>query len=115
MRLDRSGVVLLEVMVALAILVTAGLSLVAVAAESLGALKQSTVREAELREASRLLTAGALLSRRDLDLRLGDHAVGEFVMRVQRPEPALYRISVAATGHPDADLLATIVFRPATP
>ena len=115
MRRDRDGVVLLEVMVALAILVSAGLSMVAVAAESLSAQQHGMAREREIHDASRVLTAGALLSRQDLDRRLGDRTIGEFVMRVQRPEPSLYRIAVAETAHPDADLLVTIVFRPVAP
>jgi hypothetical protein len=37
--------------------------------------------------------------------------VGELLVSVDRPEPALYRIAVAAAQAPEQELLATVVFR----
>lgn len=106
-----SGIALLEVLAALAILGTAGLSLVALVHQSVRSQAESARSERVLDEADRVLSAYALLTAADLDQRLGSHPVGEFVVDVQRPRRSLYRIAVASGDAPGRILLVTVVAR----
>jgi type II secretory pathway component PulJ len=103
MRSER-GVALLEVVAALVIVAMAGLSLISLTAEGLRATVAAATRERELADTERLLAAYSLLTRNELDQRLGDRTVGRYVVDVQRPERALYRIAL--------DNLVTVVYRP---
>jgi hypothetical protein len=114
MRADRQGVALLEVLVSLAILTTAGAALVAALAAAMRSEHRLGREEAIMLSADRLLAATTLLSRADLDRRLGAHPAGGFVVEVQRPRPALYRIAVADTMKPEWERLVTVVYRPET-
>ena len=105
------GIALLEVLAALAILGTAGLSLVALVHQSVRGQAESARTERVLDEADRVLSAFALLAAADLDRRLGSHPVGEFVVDVQRPRRSLYRIAVASGDAPGRILLVTVVAR----
>jgi hypothetical protein len=105
------GVALLEVLVALTLLAWGGVSLLAVLAALTGDLHRRRVVERQIEVADRVLAAAALLDRRDLDRRIGTQLVGGLLLRVQRPEPRLYRLSVADTLSAGVDLLATVVFR----
>jgi hypothetical protein len=98
-------------MVAIAIIASAGASLVAALDAGVGSEHQARLRETSLLAAERVLTATTLLNRSDLDRRLGRHPVGEFVVEVQRPESALYRISVSEAGAPEVEMLVTVVYR----
>ncbi|HOX21027.1 MAG TPA: type II secretion system protein [Gemmatimonadales bacterium] len=109
---SRSGFALLEAIIALAILGTAGLSLVALIRSGLEGERRTRGEEKLMASASRVLTAMALLTREDLDRRLGTHAVGEFSVEVQRPEQALYRLAIAAADRSSTELLVTVVYRP---
>lgn len=111
MSLDRRGVALLEVLIAVVILATAGLSLVEFVAASVRSLEVSRQREAELVPEERLLTAYCLLSQADLDRRLGSQRLGAFLVNVQRPERGLYRIAVSRRRAPNVEDLVTVVFR----
>jgi hypothetical protein len=102
---------LLEVLVGIALLGSAGLGVVL-------ALRQATVAEAAAAQAERhsavadrLLSAMTLLRPGELDQRIGTHRIGEFVIHVARPEPTLYRIALADTAAADHELLTTVVFR----
>lgn len=112
MRGAERGVVLLEAMVALAILAIAGTAAVSLTADALRAEHEAGVREAALHDADRLLTALTLLTRTDLDRRLGRHRTGGMVAEIQRPEPTLYRIAVSEARAPAVELLVTVVYRP---
>lgn len=114
MRADR-GSVLLEVTVALTILATAGISLAAVMSSALQNEERLARREETLANADRVLSATTLLAGGDLDLRLGRHAVGEFIVEVERPEKNLYRLSLFEAGAPDIETLVTVVYRPGRP
>jgi type II secretory pathway component PulJ len=109
---NRRGVALLEALIALAILGTAGLSVVAVVDATLRAQAMAVQRETTLATASRVLAAATLLTREEFDQRLGTRAVGEFVLDVQRPEKTLYRLGISEKAHPAAELLVTVVYRP---
>jgi len=110
---NQRGAMLLEAIVALAVVSIAGLSMLGL----VGAVQRDQARlasaEQTLVAADRVMTAMVLLTRQDLDRRLGSHGVGAFAVEVQRPERALYRIAVADTAANGRELLATVVYRPA--
>jgi type II secretory pathway component PulJ len=110
LRAER-GIALLEVLVALTLLAWGGVSLLAVLAALTSDLHRRRMVERQIEAADRVLAAAALLDRRDLDRRIGTQPVGGLLLRVQRPEPNLYRLSVADTLSAEVDLLATVVFR----
>jgi len=105
------GVALLEVLVALTIFGIAALSTLERLAQLSETQRQSQAREAALADQDRLMTAMSLLTREDLDLRLGRRIVGSLVIEVQRPRATLYRVEV---GREDATLpdLTTLLYRP---
>jgi len=114
---DERGTTLLEVLAALAILATGGVALVSTLGAGLRAELHAAAEEGATDAASRLLAATSLLSRADLDRRLGARPVGEFIVTVQRPEPTLYRVAVAERSAPKTELVVTVVYRlePRTP
>lgn len=112
MRHRERGAALLEVLAAIVILAVAGLSLVELLGGETRALRQAVVLERELADEERLLAAYALLSRTDLDRRLGTSETGPYRVGIERPERALYRIAVARTAAPGVEDLVTVVFRP---
>ncbi|SRR6266545_7700552 len=110
LRADR-GVVLLEVLVAVAILSASGLALVSVVSTGLRSEWDARERERTLAAEERLHAGLTLLKKSDLDRRLGRHPLGAFVVNVQRPERGLYRIALAQEGSPEAEDLVTVVYR----
>ena len=109
-RTDR-GMALLEVLVALAILSGAGLALLDPVTAGLRAERESRVRERVLAVEDRVLTALTLLTRTELDRRLGRHPIGELMADIQRPERTLYRIALAQQQSPEVEDLVTVVYR----
>lgn len=105
------GVALLEVMIALAIFSVAVLG----AVERLAQLSQTQQavheRERALADADRLMTAMSLLTRADLDLRLGRREAGPWAVEVQRPRPNLYRVAIGPADDTQP-LLTTLLYRP---
>jgi len=112
MRRTEAGVVLLEVLVALAVLAASGLTLAGLVSAGLRSEADARVREHTLATEERVLAALTLLGRADLDRRLGRHALAEFVVDVERPEPTLYRIALADTIAPEVEALVTVVYHP---
>ncbi len=110
MRNER-GVVLLEVLVAVVILATAGIGLVELLGSGLRAEHDARLREATLATEERLLSALTLLTRAEFDQRIGRRQLGEFVVDVQRPERTLYRIAVIQTQSLQVEDLVTVVYR----
>jgi type II secretory pathway component PulJ len=111
MRSADRGVALLEAMVAIAILASAGVILVGTVGAGLRSEREARRREVTVHAADRVLTAMTLLTRNDLDQRIGTRRVGEFLVNVQRPEPPLYRIALSESATPEVELLATVVYR----
>jgi type II secretory pathway component PulJ len=105
------GIALLEVLVALVILATAAIALVELVDAGTRAVAEARVRERELADEDRLLSAYTLLARSDLDRRLGTRDVGPYRVNVQRPEPSLYRVALSREVAPDVEDLVTVVFR----
>lgn len=105
---------LLEVIVAIAILATAGVSAVTVMAESFRAIERVRASDAELARGSALFDAVALWTRDDLDRHLGSRRQGPWRMTVERAVPTLYEITLTdSTGA--RELLRTSLYRPPTP
>jgi type II secretory pathway pseudopilin PulG len=107
------GAALLEAIVALAIVSIAGLSMLELVSASQRERNRLDDYERLVAGADRVLTAMVLLTRQDLDRRLGTHAVAAYAVNVTRPEEALYRISVGDSLTPEVELLTTVVFREA--
>ena len=105
------GIALIETLVALAILSGAGLALVDLVTAGLRAERESRERERVLVVEDRVLTALTLLTRADLDRRLGRRPIGELVADIERPERTLYRIALAQQESPQVQDLVTVVFR----
>jgi len=110
LRAER-GVALLEVLVALVVLATAGTSLAELVGSGLRAERDSRIRETTLAAEERLMAALTLLNRRELDQRIGRREIGEFVVDVQRPELTLYRIALLQAPSPAVEDLVTVVYR----
>lgn len=112
MRGNRSGMTLVEVLAALMILAAGGIALMTTLGAAMRAEGHAAGEERTMDAASRLLAAVSLLTRADLDRRLGERTVGEFVVRIQRPEPILYRAAVAEREAPQQELVVTVLYRP---
>ncbi len=112
MRCTDRGVVLLEILAAVLILTVAGLSLVELTAAGARATAAAGDRERAQRDEDRLLAAYSLLTRSDFDLRLGSRTVGPYVVQVERPERALYRIAVSQDRSAAVEDLVTVLYRP---
>lgn len=102
---------MLEALVALAILATAGISVVSVLGAGLRAERDARARERTLAAEERVLAAMTLLKREELDQRIGRRTIGEFVVGVQRPERTLYRIAIGEARSAQVEDLVTVVFR----
>ncbi len=106
------GIILLEALVALAILGSAAVALVTLSAAAVRLEARDRGDERELESADRVLAASTLLTRAELDQRIGRHTIGEFAVSVQRPERGLYRVSVGPVDSPGVEHLVTVVYRP---
>ena len=115
MRPNEHGVALLEVLAATAILGIAGLGLLELATANVQAVRGAGERERAFADAERLVTAYALLTREDLDRRLGQREVGPYVLEVQRPERPLYRVDLRRREAPEVEVLVTVLYRPERP
>ncbi len=97
---------------ALTLLLAGGVSTVSLLSAAVQSQAALAGREVTLREADRMLAALTLLSKDDLDRRLGQHAAGRFLADVRRPDPARYRISLRESETGSEELLVTVVHRP---
>ena len=107
----RGGMVLLEAMIALAMLAIGAVSLITLADESLRAVRRADAADVATERASAFLDAVALWPRADLDRHLGDRAEGAWRLRVERLFPTLYTVTLADTLNGDV-VLATSLYRP---
>jgi len=108
--LGRRGVSLLEVLVALVLLGSAALAAVGLVRQSADQTARARGLESRIERADQTLAELAILGRAELERRLGDHQMGEFIATVQRPEAGLFRIAVRDTGV-SAPLLVSLVAR----
>jgi len=105
------GVALLEVLIALVILATAGMGLLELVGSGLRSAHDARARESTLATEERLLAALTLLQRQELDHRIGRGTIGEFIVDVQRPEKSLYRIALLQRESPQVEDLVTVIYR----
>ncbi|MGH7528905.1 MAG: hypothetical protein ACREMN_00835 [Gemmatimonadales bacterium] len=110
MRNDR-GAVLLEVLVALVVLATAGIAFAEVVGAGVRGERDARQREQTLAAEERVLAALTLLTRNELDQRIGRRPIGEFIADIQRPEPTLYRVALLQAASPQVEDLVTVVYR----
>jgi Tfp pilus assembly protein PilV len=110
----RSGVALLEALVALVILTSAGAAAVTMAAEAARDIQRARRSESAMRAANALFDAVSLWSRDDFDRHLGNRVQGAWLMRVDRPAPMLYVATLTDTAT-HMELLRTSLFRPEAP
>lgn len=110
-RRDERGVALLEVLVSLLVLSLAGLGTVGLITAALHEEHEAVSRERALASAERVLAATTLLTRSELDIRIGRSWVGNLLIDIQRPEQTLYRIAVSQRESPDVEDLVTVVYR----
>jgi len=105
-------VALLEVLVALLILSLAGLAAVELVTAALHGEHEAAARERALATAERVLAAATLLTKSELDIRIGKSSVGDLLIDIRRPEQTLYRIAVLQRESPEVEELVTVVYRP---
>ena len=113
-RRPRSGMTLLEVLVALSILGVAGAATIGLTTESWRAIRTAREADGSLREASAFFDAVASWPRDDLDRHLGDRGQGPWRMRVDRPTPTLYVVTLVDSSS-GVTILETSLFRPEVP
>lgn len=107
----RPGFALLDAIVGLFILASAGMAAVVMAASAARTVSAVQQSDAELRDADAFLHAVALWTRDDLDRRLGERVQGPWRLHIQRAAPELY--VVALTDSLSARvLLRTALHRP---
>ena len=91
------------------VLATAGVWAVGATVESQNAVVRLRAETQELQRANAFLNAVALWSRSDLDRHLGERSEGAWVLRVDRPLPTLYVITL--TTKEGRMLLRTALYR----
>jgi len=107
----RRGLVLLEVIVALSILSVAGVSVVSLAASALSTMARANQADVASQHGNHFFDAVSLWPRADLDRHLGDRLEGPWRLRVERPIPTLYVVSLRDSTT-DRILFATSLYRP---
>jgi prepilin-type N-terminal cleavage/methylation domain-containing protein len=106
----RQGFVLLEVLVALAIIGIVGSAAAWKTAELLYVVSRVHSTEADVRHAQRLLSAVSLWPREDLDRRLGGRRQGMWILHIERTTNDVYEIMIRDTLS-GGTVLRTAVFR----
>lgn len=91
----RGGAVLLEVLVAIVVLATAGAAIAGLAVESNRAVQHAQSTEAELRHAEAFFGMVAIWPREDLNRHLGERVQGPWRLRVERYTATLYTITLS--------------------
>lgn len=106
----RRGLILIEVVAALAILAIVGSALFAVAAESLARVDNARRHDHEMAAANNLMSAVSLWTPEDFDRRLGQRRQGQWLLEIGRESPRLYTAVIrdTLTGAP---VLATAFYR----
>lgn len=106
----RPGAVLLEAIVALTILGSASVALLALARQLSLSVEHAETSERQLREADRLMQAVVLWSRNEYMTRLGTHSQGPWLLEVQRRDSLVFTLALSIPGQ-SAPTLRTMVHR----
>lgn len=107
----RAGVVLLEVLVALVLIATAGTAVIALVLQTENTVQRARAAERRATRAHAFLQAVALWSAAELDLRLGTRPQGPYRLHVLRPVSGVYVIALADSLAPTVPLLETVLYR----
>lgn len=107
----RAGAVLLEAIIAMAILGIAGAAAAELVVQSSAAIASAERADREMRQASAFLADVALWPREDLDRHLGSRAEGAWRLRIDRPWPTLYTATLTDSTS-GALLVSTALYRP---
>jgi hypothetical protein len=110
LRVRRHGVVLLEALVAIAVVGMIASAAAWKTAETLHAVSRTHAREAEMRAAHGLMSAVYLWPREDLDRHLGSRPQGAWTMHIDRVSTTLYEVMLVDTVSGGV-LLRTALFR----
>jgi len=105
------GWVLVEVMIALAVLATVGTTLLTLSRDTLGAVRSAGETDRATRRASDFLTAVSLWPTADLDRRLGSRSQGPWILLIERENAELYNVVLLDSAY-RTPLLQTTLFRP---
>ncbi len=106
---NTRGALLLETLVALTVFAFAAAGTLSMLAQLSESERRAQAAERRLTDQDRLMSAYALLTRTDLDRRLGPRTVGPYLVEVQRPTTELYRVTIGDSAGTD---LATLLYRP---
>lgn len=105
----RSGIALLEAMLALLLFGVAGTTLIALSRGVIVANKHARRSELATIKASRLMEAVVLWPVEDLNRRMGSRPQGIFELNIERTSPSLFTLSISDSS---ARLLVhTVVYR----
>lgn len=107
----RRGAVLLEVIVAMTILATAGLASAAYALQASSAVATARHAERELETAHAFIDAVALWPREEIEQRLGVREQGAWHLELQRTGAVLYAATLSDAANGEI-LLSTTLYRP---
>jgi type II secretory pathway pseudopilin PulG len=109
-RWNRGGVILLESLVALALMAAATATAMALASADQDEAQRIIARSQEISRASAFLDVVTLWPREDFDRRLGTHPQGPYSLSISRPLETMYVIELRDRVHANL-LLETAVFR----
>jgi Tfp pilus assembly protein PilV len=109
----RAGVALVEVLVALVMLATTGVALVALVGQTAHSMHSAAITERQLRLAAVQLDRVVLFERAELVAREGQSIMGDWNLRVSAVAADLFDVAIAATDT-GVVLLSTTVYRPDT-
>ena len=110
-RKTGAGAVLLEVLVGIVLLVTAGVAMIASLGQTVMTAREVHARDDETRSASGALERVALWSRATLDARQGRSRLRTWDLQVDRLTSSVYRVAVLDTLN-RATILETSIYRP---
>lgn len=110
---QRSGVALIEVLVALVMLATSGVALVTLVGQTAHTMRSVRDTERQVRLATAQLDRLIVVDRAQLAAREGQSAFGEWSLRVTAVSSDLFDVAISATDT-GAVLLATTIYRPDT-
>lgn len=106
---SRSGVALLEAMLALLLFGLAGTSLIALSRAILVANRHARQSELATIEASRLMEAVVLWPVEELNRRIGSRSQGKFELNIERTSPSQFTLSISDSSR--KALVSTVVYR----
>lgn len=106
---ERRGVVLVDVLVAVTMLGTAGVFLAAHVAETRVALRSYASREEQVRMATSMLAAHVIMRPATLRGRIGESVAGRFRVTIRESQPLLFEVTISdgATG---TEILGTTIY-----